>query len=170
MYEQDIPSQASQLAGAIEQNDLNNAAQMLLADTNGMGRGYARALIDQTNQYTQQDAYRDNTSYDQIRPSGQVSQYGLPVVDFVNGDNQVDTSVALSIRSDYTQPAPYQGYEQQQSYYNRPQEGDGCGGVTLGGAALGAGAGLAIDRHSPLAAGLLALGGGIIADNACEKR
>ena len=191
MYDQQIGQQASQMANAIENNDLNGAAQMMQRDVQGMSADFARALISQTNQYTQQDASRDNTVYDQLRPNG-LNYAGLPVVEFINGDNQVDGSVALSniIPEQQYQQAPQQGYDpnDNQGYNQNDNQGynpgynqgynqgydqnndQGCGGAAVGGAALGAGAGLLMDRRSPLAAGLLALGGGLLANNECEKR
>jgi hypothetical protein len=172
MFDQSIGQQASQLANAIENNDLNGAAQMLQNDVQGVTADSARALIRQTNQYTQQDGYRDNTTYDQLRPDG-LNYAGLPVVEFVNGQNQVDASVGLSniIPENQQYQAPqYQGdqYQSNQGYY--AQQGDGCGGATLGGATAGAAAGMLLDRRNPLAAGLMALGIGALANKECERR
>jgi hypothetical protein len=107
MYDSQIGGAASQIASAIENNDFNSASQQLVADTQGMPRGFARALIDTTNQYLQQDSQRDNCQYDQIASAGLMNGYGLPVVDFVNGQNQPDASVALNVAEQYAPPPVY---------------------------------------------------------------
>jgi len=180
VYEQQIAYQASGIAGAIEHNDFNTASTLLFQDTQHMGGRYAEALINETNGITQRDAANNNYIYDQVQSTGQINQYGLPIVSFTNEQNpgQADGSVALDTRP---LPPPSPVYEAPPSYGYAappPEYGyapppppvpyrDGCGASEVGGAAIGALAGAM--AHSGLGEVLGAVGGAAIGNSLCNE-
>jgi hypothetical protein len=155
--------EAYRIASALANGDINDASNVLLQDAQRMNPNTFSYMLNDANQ----QSAAANPNSDQLQISS--DQNGLPVVNFVNPNNQIDQQISLPQQQPYDAPPPppqqYYGNEQPE-YNSNPNQ---CEGQTVLGAALGALAGglLTGGRSRGIGIGVGAVAGGAIANNGC---
>jgi hypothetical protein len=181
--------EAYRIASALANGDINDASNVLLQDAQRMNPNTFSYMLNDANQ----QSAAANPNSDQLQISS--DQNGLPVVNFVNPNNQIDQQISLPQQQPYDAPPPPPPPEEypspQGGQYLPPQEGyppppppqqyygneqpeynsnpNQCEGQTVLGAALGALAGglLTGGRSRGIGIGVGAVAGGAIANNGC---